>query len=145
MPLISNRSSVANLTRRANHFGLPESCQAPKSKIFRFTVILICGIHPPSPSHREGRFAIVTERGAGCDGPLAGVRCLMHQTKRWQRPAKSCGPGAATLASIPPPCGGVATVTKKGRSPGRARISRQTIARGKPGCLGCTCQIRVRS
>src|ERR1700752_1089040 len=33
----------------------------------------------------------------------------------------------------------------KGRSPGRARISRQTIARGKPGCLGCTCQTRVRS
>ena len=33
---------------------------------------------------------------------------------------------------------------KKGRSPGRARISRKAIARGKPGCLGCTCQIRVR-
>ena len=33
----------------------------------------------------------------------------------------------------------------KGRSPGRARISRKTIARGKPGCLGCTCQSRVRS
>jgi len=32
----------------------------------------------------------------------------------------------------------------KGRSPGRARISRKTIARGKPGCLGCTCQTRVR-
>ena len=32
----------------------------------------------------------------------------------------------------------------KGRSPGRVRISRQTIARGKSGCLGCTCLIRVR-
>ena len=32
----------------------------------------------------------------------------------------------------------------KRRSPGRARISRQTIARGKSGCLGCTCQTRVR-
>ena len=32
----------------------------------------------------------------------------------------------------------------KGRSPGRARISRKAIARGKPGCLGCTCQTRVR-
>jgi len=32
----------------------------------------------------------------------------------------------------------------KGRSPGRVRISRPTIARGKPGCLGCTCLIRVR-
>src|SRR5205085_2393122 len=33
---------------------------------------------------------------------------------------------------------------KTGRSPGRARISRKAIARGKPGCLGCTCQTRVR-
>jgi hypothetical protein len=32
----------------------------------------------------------------------------------------------------------------KGRSPGRARISRKAVARGKPGCFGCTCQIRVR-
>jgi hypothetical protein len=30
---------------------------------------------------------------------------------------------------------------KKRRSPGRARISRKTIARGKPGCLGCTCSL----
>ena len=48
-------------------------------------------------------------------------------------------PGA-TCGSLLPHYGG-----KKGRSPGRARISRQTIARGKPGCLGCTCQIRVHS
>src|ERR1044072_8246612 len=38
-----------------------------------------------------------------------------------------------------------ATVAKKAASPGRARISRKAIARGKPGCLGCTCQIRVHS
>ncbi|MEA2981439.1 MAG: hypothetical protein QOF09_3262 [Alphaproteobacteria bacterium] len=31
----------------------------------------------------------------------------------------------------------------KRRSPGRARISRKAIARGKPGCLGCTCQTRA--
>src|SRR4030095_15655061 len=30
---------------------------------------------------------------------------------------------------------------KKRRSPGRARISRKTIARGKPGCPGCTCSL----
>src|SRR5215813_3448611 len=40
---------------------------------------------------------------------------------------------------------GLGNGDNKGRSPGRARISRQTIARGKPGCLGCTCQTRVRS
>ena len=87
--------------------------------------------------------AIVTERGAGCDGRLLR-QVLRHRTKRWQRTAKSCGPGAATLAL---PAGGLLPHNggKKGRSPGRARISRKTIARGKPGCLGCTCQIRVRS
>src|SRR5207244_7205862 len=42
-------------------------------------------------------------------------------------------PGA-TLAVSPADNGG-----KKGRSPGRARISRKTIARGKPGCPGCSC------
>jgi hypothetical protein len=42
--------------------------------------------------------------------------------------------------SFPP-----ATGARKAASPGRARISRKTIARGKPGCLGCTCQTRVHS
>ena len=32
----------------------------------------------------------------------------------------------------------------KRRSPGRARISRKAVARGRPGCPGCTCQSRVR-
>ena len=32
-----------------------------------------------------------------------------------------------------------ATGARKAASPGRARISRKTIARGKPGCPGCTC------
>src|SRR5436305_245503 len=38
-----------------------------------------------------------------------------------------------------------ATGARKAASPGRARISRKAIARGKPGCLGCTCQTRVLS
>ena len=49
-------------------------------------------------------------------------------------------PGATSAGAIPP-----ATGARKAASPGRARISRKTIARGKPGCLGCTCQIRVHS
>src|SRR5262245_59608263 len=53
----------------------------------------------------------------------------------WRRdpgvdPARLCGDGNGD---------------KKGRSPGRARISRKAVARGKPGCPGCTCQIRVHS
>ena len=49
-------------------------------------------------------------------------------------------PGA-TLAGVFPR----ATGARKAASPGRARISRKTIAWGKPGCLGCTCQNRVHS
>jgi hypothetical protein len=37
------------------------------------------------------------------------------------------------------------TGARKAASPGRARISRKTIARGRPGCLGCTCQTRVHA
>src|SRR5256885_16519299 len=73
-----------------------------------------------SPCHREGRFAIVTERGAGCDG-RCGVRCL-HRAKRPQRTAKSCGPGAATLASIRPACAGLATVTIKAAHRGELEV-----------------------
>src|SRR6201988_1417175 len=43
----------------------------------------------------------------------------------------------------PPRLCGDGNGDKKGRSPGRARISRKTFARGRPGCLGCTCQTRV--
>ena len=65
--------------------------------------------------------------------------------KRWQRTAKSCGPGAATLASIRPACAGTATVTIKAAHRGEHEVSRKAIARGRPGCLGCTCQTRVHS
>jgi len=40
----------------------------PNPNIFRFTRILIYVKHSPSPRHHEGRFAVVTKRGAGCDG-----------------------------------------------------------------------------
>ena len=92
------------------------------------------------PGPTEGRFAIVTIRGArDAMDAAASARCKSRGRKRLQRTAKSCGPGAATLAlrrlgDFPP-----ATGARKAASPGRARISRKTIARGKPGCLGCTC------
>jgi len=57
---------VASSTRRANHL---RSCQAPQPEIFLFTRILICGIKPPARATMRDVRAIVTERGAGCDGP----------------------------------------------------------------------------
>jgi hypothetical protein len=67
-----------------------------------------------------------------------------RRTKTPQRTAKSCGPGAATLA-LSRRSNPSVTGARKAASPGRARISCKTIARGKPGCLGCTCQTRVHS
>src|SRR5262249_30753447 len=69
-PALPACNTCDKLARRANHFRFTESCQALKRKIFLFTVILIYGINPASPCHHEGRFAVVTKRGAGCDGPL---------------------------------------------------------------------------
>src|SRR5436190_202885 len=36
------------------------------------------------------------------------------------------------------------TVTTNAAHRGEHEVSRKAIARGKPGCLGCTCLIRVR-
>jgi hypothetical protein len=72
-------------------------------------------------------------RQAGSFAPDENAAAYGEIVWSWRR-----DPGA-TLAVSPAGNGG-----KKGRSPGRVRISRRTIARGKPGCPGCTCQTRVR-
>ena len=86
--------------------------------------------------------AIVTQRGAGCDG-----RCGVRRIVSAGRNARSVRRSRVVLAPRPWRYVGsnAGNGGKKGRSPGRSRISRKAIARGKPGCLGCTCQIRVRS
>src|SRR5262245_18722758 len=93
---------------------------------------------PPCPEPTERRFAIVTIRRAQ-DAMDAAASGDLHRTKTpaadgevvwsWRR-----DPGATLAGSIPP-----ATGARKAASPGRPRISRKPIARGKPGCLGCTC------
>src|ERR1700754_2653136 len=69
----------------------------------------------------------------------AAASGYLHRAKRSQRTAKSCGPGAATLASIRSACAGTATVTIKAAHRGEHEGNRKTIARGKPGRFGCTC------
>jgi hypothetical protein len=109
------------------------------------------GLRRPGPV--EGRFANVTTRWAGDAMAVAGSGATARFPKgigppldvRLLRTAKSCGPGAATLASIPAGLCWRGNGGKRGRSPGRVRISRKAIAWGKPGCLGCTCQNRVHS
>jgi hypothetical protein len=92
----------------------------------------------------EGRFAIVTERWRGMRwtlrrqaGSLAGRNVCSVRRSR------------VVLAPRPwrlsfPACAGEATVTRNAAHRGEHEVSRKAIARGKSGCLGCTCLIRVR-
>ena len=136
--MAQNRAGVANPTRRQiARLG----CQAPRSKIFRFTGILIYG--RPLPARAAMRGASRSSRNvARVAMDACGVRLASASpAKTLQRTVKSCGPGAATVASIPAGLCWQGNGDKQRRSPGRARISRQPIARGRPGCLGCTCSV----
>jgi hypothetical protein len=90
------------------------------------------------PRSQGGRFAIVTKRGAGCDG-RGGFKRRM---KPW-RTAKSCGPDTPTLVSSLLD-DQQATVAKEPGHRGEHEISRNTIAQGVPDCFGvpvvtCSC------
>jgi hypothetical protein len=99
--------------------------QAHRAKIYFFPNVSIYDLTKPSRPH-EGRFAIVTIRGAGCDGRGSA------QTMR----AEAYGQAAWFWL----PDAGVkfgehfpqAMVAKKPGTPGRARSSRKTIAQGVP-------------
>jgi hypothetical protein len=117
----------------------PKSCQPLAAKIFRFTRILIYVICPASSPRRDvSRSSRCV--GAGYDG-RCGVRRVSLPARRnataygeivwsWRR-----DPGA-TLAVTPAGNGG-----KKGRFPRESTYKPTNIARGKPGCLGCTCSL----
>ncbi len=63
----------------------------------------------------------------GCDGRCGRQAGFARRAKRSQRTAKSCGPGAATVASIPAGLCWRGNGDKNRRSPGRARISRKPL------------------
>jgi len=73
--------------------------------------------------------------GAGCDGREVASGGF-PPTGRLLRTAKSCGPGAATVASIRPACAGLATVTTNAAHRGEHGISRKAIAQGMPVSSG---------
>jgi hypothetical protein len=64
-------------------------------------------------------------------------RAMSERTKTLRRTVKSCGPGIPTLMPSLRWRSRVAqvTVAKKPGAPGRSRISRKTIARGRPDDL----------
>ena len=75
---------------------------------------------------------IVTFRWRGMRWPSQEFWWLIHRAKRPWRTAKSCGPGAATVASIRPARAGSATVTTNAAHRGEHEGSRKAIVRGKP-------------
>src|SRR5262245_51258708 len=80
----------------------------------------------------EGRFAVVTKRGAGCDGRLrrqAGSSC---RRKRGgvRRSRVVLAPRPWRL--FPPACAGGTTVTSNAAHRGEHEVSRKAIARGRP-------------
>jgi hypothetical protein len=123
------RMSVTFPARRANH-QFPSSHGFKNIPLFRI----------PKPWHNPPRPAPNSRDVSRSSRYVGhGMRWTLWRQvsftgrKRMQRTAKSCGPGAATLALrwrkqfLP------ATGARKAASPGRARISRKTIARGKSG------------
>src|SRR5438105_12673700 len=92
----------------------------PKIKIFRFTGILICGIDRPARVTMRDVRAIVTERGAGCDG-----RCGVRRVRSPDEIAGSVRQSRVVLAPRPWRlfCGRYPADNgdNKRRSPGRAR------------------------
>jgi len=87
--------------------------ESPLQKYFCFHTPQITSRTFRIPSHTEGRFAIVTDVGAGCGGRGSVLRAMGSQggsmrpvsdhqasgREMLQRTAKSCGPDAPTLAS----------------------------------------------
>ena len=135
-------TTVARPSRRATH---PTRCQAPQSKIFRFTGILNYGKKQPARAAMRGA-SRSSRNVARVAMDARGVRHVRMSDEN----AESVRRNRVVLAPRPwrlsaPAFLGCGNGDKQRRSPGRARISRKAIARGRPGCLGCTCQTRVLS
>jgi hypothetical protein len=118
--------------------------QALQAKIFCFSASAICAILRSSCTHKRDVSRSSRTLGRDAMDALASARSMSRGRKRSRRTAKSCGPGAATLASSRW-SDRSATVAKQAVHRGEHEVSRKAIARGKPGCLGCTCQNRVHS
>jgi hypothetical protein len=103
------------------------SVQPPLQKYFDSHPTQITCLFPPS-GPTEGRLAIVTN--AGRDAVDAEGA---DNERHLRRTAKSCGPGAPTLAFKLVKEISLATVANKPGHRGEHEISVKTIARGMPG------------
>jgi hypothetical protein len=120
----------------APHFATKESLQAPSTRSggspirtqnSACPVGQISGLVCASRTHERGATRSSRVLGAGCNGRAgAAGRATPMRT------AKSCGPDLPTLGSSLCATSAQTTVAIKPGTPGRARISRQTVARGLP-------------
>ncbi len=111
---------------RQNTCGFPENaCQARIAKIILFPNDRNYDLTKPSRPH-EGRFAIVTIRGAGCDGRISpqDVRYDAYGQAAW-----SCPPDAGVKPRV------ISPGRRRLSSPvlrGERGVSRKTMAQGVP-------------
>ena len=92
----------------------------------------------------RGRCASSRNVGAGCDGRLPREAGSFPPDETLAVYGEVAGAWRRDRGVYPfPSRNGNGNGDNQRRSPGRLRISRQTIARGRPGCPGCTCQTRV--
>jgi hypothetical protein len=129
----SPRTGPATSARRANRTSDLRNRSSPRIKnIPLFRIANQC--HNPLRSGPiEGRIAIVTARWIrnAMDAVASGGLRLVGRNVL-QRTAKSCGPGAATLASSRVVSPTPATVARKAAHRGEHEAAVKTIARGKP-------------
>ncbi len=71
---------------------LPNRCQAPKSKIFRWSRRANHWQESRTPAHTRGASRSSRNVGQGCDGRFGVRRARACRTKTPKRTAKSCGP-----------------------------------------------------
>jgi hypothetical protein len=83
----------------------------------------------PSPRHHEGRFAIVTKRGAGCDGPqLASGACTRRNVCNGRRSRVVLAPRPWRYVGAKYRAGNGG---KKGRFPGESAYKPSNHSRGE--------------
>jgi hypothetical protein len=95
---------------------------------------------PPSPRRHEGRSRDRHASVVRVAMDAASVRRVLlagRNARGVRRSRVVLAPRPWRLS--PPACAGGATVTIKAAHRGELEVSRKPIARGKPGCPGCTC------
>jgi hypothetical protein len=134
MALRSDLQILQKTGIRKNKIGKPDQrhqrfhCSHAKISLYENRKLCIL---PAIPHSSRGAYASSRTLSAGCDGRLGAVderaqcgrqRRVVLIPRSWDQPLGLKSPGG--------------TVARKARTPGRARISRNTIAQGRPGRSG---------